>query len=140
MTDEPAITATGRGRLLQMLEEGKLREESLTRTVIALQAALLPLESIANAYDHNALDDARPEWGEHDPGKNPPTCVLFLGRGGRTLLTLAQTFAARDALKESRHASTIPSPSPAPEAPPSPTTLVSLSSHDDGENDDEVLR
>ena len=58
-------------------------------------AALVKLAAIADAYDASALDEHRPEWGE----KAPEAVVLLSGRGGRTLLTLADAFAAREALK-----------------------------------------
>lgn len=64
------------------------------------------LVAIADAYDANELDDeARKRWGKHDEHENaqdPERIVLYAGRGGRTLLTLADCFRARAALRGSR--------------------------------------
>jgi len=68
--------------------------------VAAILAALRPLENIANAYDDNELDDeARKEWGPEgkrflNPMK-PDQIELYSGRGGNTLLTLADCIQAR---------------------------------------------
>ena len=69
-----------------------------------LRDALLPLAKIADAYDSNNLDDeARRFWGKNDENENttpPENIEIFSGRGGQELLTLAQCFEAREALKE----------------------------------------
>lgn len=66
-----------------------------------LREALAPLAAIADAYDHEGLDEARPSWREEglDKGKLGET-ELFNGRGGRSLITLGHAFAARDALRK----------------------------------------
>jgi len=61
-----------------------------------LQEALRPLAAIADAYEADGLDEARPSWGNDDV---PEKIELFQGRGGRELLTLAHAFAAREALR-----------------------------------------
>lgn len=61
-----------------------------------LTEALRPLAAIADAYDADELDEARPSWGGTDA---PEHVELYHGRGGRELLTLAHAFAARDALR-----------------------------------------
>lgn len=59
---------------------------------------LAPLAAIADAYDDDELDEARPEW---DKGLERDKKVeLVQGRGGRTLLTLGQVLEARDLLRE----------------------------------------
>ena len=62
------------------------------------------LAKIADAYDDNALDDeARKTWGKNHEHKNttPPDQIeLYSGRGGSRLLTLADCFAAREALRK----------------------------------------
>ena len=63
-------------------------------------AALAPLVAIAEAYDDDGLDEARPEWREgieHDR-----RVALLCGRGGRGLLTLGQALDARDLLRRLR--------------------------------------
>jgi hypothetical protein len=61
---------------------------------------LAPLVAIADAYDDDDLDEARPEWCE---GIDRDRKVeLVQGRGGRTLLTLGQALEARDVLRASR--------------------------------------
>jgi len=57
-------------------------------------AVLTKLAAIADAYEASNLDEHRPEWGEKDLEE----VELLAGRGGRTLLTLADAFAAREAL------------------------------------------
>lgn len=66
--------------------------------VSRLEAALTPLAAIADAFDANDLDEARPEWGT----RQLDTVELLAGRGGKRLLTLADAFAARDVLRELR--------------------------------------
>lgn len=68
-----------------------------------LREQLRPLAAIADAYDANELDDeARRFWGienQHENDTPPDRIELYQGRGGRRLLTLADCFAARSALK-----------------------------------------
>jgi hypothetical protein len=63
----------------------------------ALKAALAPLVAIADAYDHNGLDDeARKFWGASVPNDRKPEDIeLYAGRGGKRLLTLADCLKAR---------------------------------------------
>ncbi|AEI71048.1 hypothetical protein [EBPR siphovirus 2] len=62
----------------------------------ALEAALKPLVKIADRYDDNGLDECRPDWGGT---VTPEKVQLFHGRGGCTLLTLADCFKAREVCK-----------------------------------------
>jgi hypothetical protein len=71
-------------------------ERLMTMQIMTLKAALRPLAAIADAYDADELDHARPSWGGVE---NPSSVELYSGRGGRQLLTLAHAFAARDALR-----------------------------------------
>ncbi len=67
-----------------------------------LRATAAVLARIADAYDANGLDEARPKWIERGITFNPPeNTVLFTGRGGKTLLTLGDCFRAREALRAS---------------------------------------
>lgn len=69
--------------------------------------ALRPLVAVADAYDDNALDEARPAWTENKfPNFTLAMCrskdkdvELFNGRGGKPLIKLMDAFAAREALK-----------------------------------------
>lgn len=65
--------------------------------------ALRPLAAIADAYDANNLDSdgARKEWGQPLDRPRPAfdQVEIYAGRGGTRLLTLADAFAARRALK-----------------------------------------
>ena len=69
-----------------------------------LTGALTPLVAMAEAYDANELDDeARKFWGrdgEHELETDPKQIVLYSGRGGKTLLTLADCLEARDLLRK----------------------------------------
>lgn len=58
-----------------------------------LKRALAPLVAIANAYDASNLDEARPEWIDPTP---PEQTILYSGRGGKRLLTLADCLKARE--------------------------------------------
>ena len=67
---------------------------------------MTPLEKlakIADLYDANELDDeARKSWGPNDEHENetpPEQIILYSGRGGRTLLTLADCLEARRILR-----------------------------------------
>lgn len=68
--------------------------------------ALQPLAAIADAYDDNALDEARPEWVQAGRETYDPNVGLYFGRGGKTLLTLQHAKEARDVLKRAPSAST----------------------------------
>lgn len=70
-------------------------------------AALQPLADIADAFNSDGLDEARPSWG--DTRESAGRRELYQGRGGKTLLTLEQCFAARDALRDSHGWKTIDS-------------------------------
>jgi len=59
-------------------------------------AALRPLAAVADWYDDDALDEARPSRGDNHRG--PETIELLTTSGGRALLTLADAFRARTAL------------------------------------------
>lgn len=71
-------------------------QDKLERLVEAIE----PLVKIADAYDDNGLDDeARKRWGrndEHENAREPEAIILYTGRGGGTLLTLADCLNARD--------------------------------------------
>lgn len=89
----------------------------------ALRIALAPLAIIAARFDANELDGpARKFWGkngEHEMTDDPRTVALLSSRGGTTLLTLADAFAARAAL------SYPPAEPPAP-APPETFSEASI--------------
>jgi len=74
----------------------------VTRWVLSqLQVdALSRLASVADAYDDDGLDEDRPEWHGEGDAADPEKVVILSGRGGRTLLTLADALAARRALRE----------------------------------------
>ena len=65
--------------------------------------ALGKLSDIATAYDANELDDeARRFWGKNLENENqtPPKGVhIYSGRGGKSLLTLADCIQAREVLE-----------------------------------------
>ncbi|QIG73420.1 hypothetical protein EVC03_112 [Rhizobium phage RHph_Y5A] len=69
-----------------------------------LKRAAAPLVAIADAYDDNELDaEARKVWGpdgiQHVNTTPPEQIELYTGRGGKRLLTLADCFKARDAVR-----------------------------------------
>ena len=80
-------------------------EQQYYGNVAALVTALAPLVEIAEAYDSNELDDeARKFWGknsEHKNSRDPHKIILYAGRGGRTLLTLADCLKARQTVANS---------------------------------------
>lgn len=65
--------------------------------VAALVEAISPLVAIADAFDANELDDeARKFWGQHSVNTTPhENIVLYSGRGGKEMLTLADCMKAR---------------------------------------------
>lgn len=99
-----AYQESGTGRYMRRNADGHTEELTLVpRAVVdGLAAALAPLLAIADAYDDNDLDDeARKRWGrnlEHENDTPPERIQLYHGRGGKPLLTLAQCFAAREAV------------------------------------------
>ena len=86
------------------LEVCPLCYEDAEKRIAELEAALRLLGVIADAYDDNALDPpARKRWGknnEHEETRNPQEIILYSGRGGKTLLTLADCLAARAVLEK----------------------------------------
>ncbi len=74
-----------------------LRITALTAENEKLCAALKPIARIADEADNEGLDEWRPSWA-HTPN-DPKRVELYAGRGGKELLTLADVYAARDALK-----------------------------------------
>jgi hypothetical protein len=76
----------------------------LVDRVASLTEAANVLARIADAYDANELDDeARKHWGlngEHTSTTPPEQVLLYTGRGGGTLLTLADCLKAREALRK----------------------------------------
>ncbi len=60
-----------------------------------LRAALAPLAAIADEYDENALDEARPDWIANGAGKFDLDVELYSGRGGKCLITLRHAMQAR---------------------------------------------
>lgn len=73
------------------------------RYLSALLSALEPLVKIADAFDANNLDDeARKFWGkdnEHECQTPHDKIELYTGRGGGTLLTLADCMRARELVR-----------------------------------------
>lgn len=68
--------------------------------LMALVEAISPLVAIADAFDANELDDeARKFWGQHSVNTTPhENIVLYSGRGGKEMLTLADCMKARATL------------------------------------------
>jgi hypothetical protein len=64
------------------------------KRVAELEKVARPLAAIADAFEADALDEARPSWGD-----KPDGVEIYSGRGGKRLLTLDDAFAARAALK-----------------------------------------
>lgn len=71
------------------------RQERLVACLMALE----PLAAIADAYDKNGLDEARPEWVSAGNETFDPDKELYCGRGGAALLTLRHAFTAREVLR-----------------------------------------
>jgi hypothetical protein len=84
----------GHGELSDLPEQLADRIEALEKRVAELEKVALPLAAIADAFEADALDEARPSWGD-----KPDGVEIYSGRGGKRLLTLDDAFAARAALK-----------------------------------------
>lgn len=67
-------------------------------TIEMLKLALKPLAAIADEYDANGLDEARPDWVARGVTNLDLDIELFSGRGGKTLLTLRHAIHAREVL------------------------------------------
>lgn len=70
-----------------------------------LRAALKPLADIADEYDADGLDEARPYWVLNGHGRFDPDAELYSGRGGKQLLTLRHAMEARRVLTGKPHSS-----------------------------------
>jgi len=89
--------------------------------------ALSRLASVADAYELNDLDEARA--GEEHTPQELEKIVILSGRGGRTLLTLADAFAARKALREVQSNEAAGGDASAVEAPWREAAALSLRQH-----------
>lgn len=67
--------------------------------IAALEAALKPFAAIADEYDRDGLDEARPDRFTLGLLAYNPNIELYAGRGGKTLITLENVLHARDVLK-----------------------------------------
>jgi hypothetical protein len=63
-----------------------------------LELVIEPLVNIANEYDKDGLDEARPYWVTHGTTDFRLDQELYAGRGGKTLLTLGEVLRARTVL------------------------------------------
>jgi len=68
-----------------------------------LLEAIRPLVEIADEYDRDGLDEARPSWIAKGVSKYNPNEELYCGRGGKRLLTLEQALHARDVATDKKH-------------------------------------
>jgi hypothetical protein len=119
-SERPRITIPADPRRdddLRMIAYIKQQSAPASPAEAGVERALTVLANIADKYDANELDGvARKTWGEHDEHTNPTPpdrIILYTGGVGRTLLTLADCLAARDALAALR-AGTKQQPSPSP--------------------------
>jgi hypothetical protein len=63
-----------------------------------LEDALKPFAAIADEYDSDGLDEARPDWVARGIKKLDLGIELYSGRGGKELMTLQDVLRARSAL------------------------------------------
>lgn len=66
------------------------------RRIQALEEALKPLVLIADQYDADGLDEARPCWVNNGTKEFNMDEELYCGRGGKRLLTLGDCLLARE--------------------------------------------
>jgi len=71
--------------------------------VSELLEAIRPLVLIADEYDNDGLDEARPSWVKSGVQKYSPNQELYSGRGGKCLITLEQALHARDIATLKKH-------------------------------------
>jgi phage shock protein A len=87
-----ALANEGAARQAQSRDEWRQCAEGLA-------LAANPLAAIATAWEHDGLDESRPnDWGE--TRDTASAVVLLLGRGGKTLLTIGDAFLAKETLAE----------------------------------------
>ena len=70
-------------------------QEMADTNLTALEEALKPLARIADEYDINGLEEARPDWVSSGVQDFNLDVELLCGRGGKTLLTLRHAMQAR---------------------------------------------
>lgn len=63
-----------------------------------LQDALRVFAAVADEYDNDGLDEARPDWIKRGVAKLDLKQELYSGRGGKELITLGDVLRARDVL------------------------------------------
>jgi len=67
--------------------------------ITLLETALKPFADIADEYDQDGLDEARPSWIRNGKATFDSSAELYSGRGGKTLITLGDVLRARSALQ-----------------------------------------
>lgn len=70
----------------------------LQKLIERLGEALKPFAAIADEYDAEGLNEARPHWIKTDRQKADLDIELYAGRSGKTLITLRHVMQARLAL------------------------------------------
>lgn len=73
-----------------------MKEE--TKNFDLLAAALKPFAAIADEYDNDGLDEARPSWIRNGKATFDASAELYCGRGGKCLIKLSDVLRARAAL------------------------------------------
>ena len=73
-------------------------ENRFKARIKALEDALRPFALIADQYDADGLDEARPDWVSRGVKKFDLDVELYSGRGGKELMTLRDVIRARSAL------------------------------------------
>ncbi len=63
-----------------------------------LEEALKPFAAIADEYEANGLDEARPDWIKRGIKIFDIDVELYSGRGGKMLMTLRHVLEAKEAL------------------------------------------
>lgn len=72
--------------------------KTLEERIKELEDALRPFAAIADEYDKDGLDEARPDWVTRGVKKFDVNVELYSGRGGKELMTLGHVLKARDVL------------------------------------------
>lgn len=78
------------------------REQALAR-IYLLEEALKPFAAIADEYDADGLDEARPSWIRNGNSQFDANAELYGGRGGKSLLILADVLRARAVLSGEKY-------------------------------------
>lgn len=80
--------------------DGVSQEVHVSEIAVRPWLSVAKLAMIADEFDADRLDEARPPWGDSEEDERVQSIEIVSGRGGKPLLTLGDCFLARAAMRK----------------------------------------